>query len=109
MECSCSCGYDGDYEPVEMFNDLRPRARVSHRCCECRETIEPGTVYARQTYLFEGRWWADCRCLPCNSIRENYAPCASPGEMAEMVYECLGFWIFAPVDEIEEDWEDDDY
>ena len=100
MECSCECDWYGDGEPVQMFSEWSPVARKEHACCECGQAIKTGTKYHRQKGLCDGLWFEDITCLPCKSIRDDFAPCAIPGDMACEVAECLGFNIFAPISEI---------
>jgi hypothetical protein len=97
MECSCACDW-WDGPPVLMYTERWPRARVEHRCCECGEVISVGDTYHWQKYLCDGVWHENKTCRPCKSIRDDFAPCAIPGEMAWEVEDCLGFDIFAPVE-----------
>lgn len=69
MSISCSCGAEG-LEPL-IFSCTTPKARRSHTCCECSETIVPGERYE----LFKGRWddgWETYKtCSVCVRIRDQ--------------------------------------
>lgn len=49
-----------------------PKARKSHRCPECGETIQPGQRYARTTGLYEGDFISAIQCEPCHAFGERY-------------------------------------
>lgn len=70
MSCGCIWMGGDDYGP--SFDCVStPVARKPHRCCECKETIQPGTRYER----FAGKWDGEVRayvtCLECREIRAS--------------------------------------
>lgn len=50
-------------DPCDIWDGTWPRARKSHSCQACAETIEPGHLYHRLASLYEGQWdhWKHCR------------------------------------------------
>ena len=48
----CSC----DGESADVYSTKRVRARKQHKCSECKEVIEPGETYKRDSYLMDGSW-----------------------------------------------------
>ena len=61
-----------DEDPPIFHREKRPVARKHHRCCECREPIQPGEQYQ----LIEGIWDEDCwarfkTCAECADMRDN--------------------------------------
>ena len=84
---ACWC----DIDPVDVYEVRRPVARKEHRCDECRETIRPGTRYARVNSLCDGSWVHATRCTPCQQIAEDYCcSIVNPGMVWEFVWENLG-------------------
>lgn len=45
-----------------------PKARIAHRCVECRHDIKPGERYVRVSGAIDGRMWADEFCLRCDVL-----------------------------------------
>jgi hypothetical protein len=93
IACDCSadidCGEQCDFSCVE-----ERVARKPHECCECHETIRPGTRYRINTCCYDGKIERCKTCLPCARIRKWYCPGGwYPGELAEQLIECeaIGF------------------
>lgn len=83
MEIDCAC-IDSDYgdgEPAEYFNDVEIKSRKQHKCCECDETIETGTIYERATGKWNGSWDTYKTCADCLSIRKAF--------FCSYIYGCL--------------------
>ena len=61
---------DADYT-VDVLAETRPRAKVAHRCAECRREIAPGETYLRETFLDEDREMVTHKtCAHCQIVRE---------------------------------------
>jgi len=63
-----------------LYTVTRPVARKQHRCCECRQLIEPKEQYVRTDGLWDGRFDAFKTCMFC------YAAHASALVLARDVY-----------------------
>ena len=48
-----------------FLRDSEPVARKPHRCDPCGVTIQPGTQYHRQTYVYDGRVYDWISCPEC--------------------------------------------
>ena len=70
---ACIC-YSTD-DLVTLLDCRRPRARVCHTCCECGETIRPGTKYEVDATVFEGRFTQYTTCIPCANVRAGMLVC----------------------------------
>jgi len=63
-----------------MYTVTRPVARKQHRCCECRQPIEPKEQYVRTDGMWDGRFDVFKTCMFCYTanasalgfIREDY-------------------------------------
>lgn len=55
-------------EYYSFYEELYPRARLSHRCDACGDTIEPGHIYARVSWHFLGTIAGVKRCLRCQKL-----------------------------------------
>jgi len=88
MKCDCSIDF-GDYP--EFYREEYPKARKTYRCCECGENIEPGQKYHKVVGKWDGDFEIYRTCMTCYHIRKDYCPNGFIfGELAEVVYECLG-------------------
>lgn len=85
-----------DSDPPAVYRHTTPRARVPHRCCECRrERIQPGDHYHRHEGLWAGEWRTYCVCLRCERVRDalergmrsDWGECLAFGEMREELRE----------------------
>ena len=102
MSISCDCSCDHDYCP-EFFAESFPVARKGHKCCECGEEINPGQKYSKETGKWEGEFRTYKTCMPCYRIRERYCPNGYIyGNLAEQLFNCLGFDYRYEVDEEED-------
>ena len=82
MDCACSIDsgdYDGD--PSDFDIDLRPKARIQHKCHECGRIIEPGEVYSLEKGKYDGRFYAYKICLDCISLRKTFFCSFTYGEI----------------------------
>ena len=62
MNCYC------DYEPSDVWNQRRVKARKAWKCGECCGTISIGETYHRAKSLYDGRWDTFRRCEDCMVI-----------------------------------------
>lgn len=46
------------------------KTKKVHQCCECRQPIPAGERCQSTSYLLEGKWWRDYRCLECVFVVE---------------------------------------
>jgi len=60
-EVSCYC----DYDPSDVWDERKRKARKEHVCYECREKIEKGDEYVYITSLSDGSWWHYKICEYC--------------------------------------------
>jgi hypothetical protein len=63
--------YDGDQASV--FNSHVLKARKSHTCYECEETIQPGDRYERVSGKWGDEWRTYRFCLPCSEIATEFS------------------------------------
>ena len=47
-----------------------PKAKVPHKCVECRRGITPGERYCRVAGTTDGRIWSEVLCLRCDMLNE---------------------------------------
>lgn len=47
-----------------------PKAKVPHKCVECRRVIVPGERYCRMAGTTDGRIWSEVLCLRCDMLNE---------------------------------------
>lgn len=59
---------DGDGYSTNLREERR-RARVEHRCCECRRTISPGETYIADTVVCDGELSTYKTCAHCDVVR----------------------------------------
>ena len=79
---SCYC----DYDPADVWDERRHRARKAHKCYECNETIDPGDDYIRISYLSEGQWGHHKMCEYCEhdwQVVRDAGHCYLVGGLAE--------------------------
>lgn len=58
-------------EPAQCFTKSSPKARKSHRCCECRGWIEKDEVYERVTGVWDGSGYTFKTCRECVILRDR--------------------------------------
>lgn len=51
-----------------LLRDARSTARKSHRCDCCGVEIPAGTVYVRETYVYDNRVYDWKVCDPCDAV-----------------------------------------
>lgn len=61
------CDSWGD-EPCAVWNEVAVRARKSHVCTGCRETIAAGHQYRRTTTIYDGSVDVFKHCLRCAAM-----------------------------------------
>ncbi len=100
----------------EFLSQSRHRARVQHKCCECRRTIEPGESYERFFGKAEGDTFGGSVCRHCIAVREWLVKVCG-GYLFEGVMEDLeehigeGFnprWLNIAVSGMRKKWRDKD-
>lgn len=89
---SCDCSADVfDDGPSCCVVKVR-KARKSHTCEECGDTIKPGQCYEYSSGIWDGEPNDHKTCLTCVAIRDRYCPGGYYyGELATQIEECLGF------------------
>jgi hypothetical protein len=60
-----------EYQP-DCYTATNPRARKTHRCCECHGTIQPGELYHRFSGVWDGEAMTFKTCSDCQQIRNEY-------------------------------------
>ena len=76
--------HDGN---ATVLHSRQQRAKINHKCRECRRVIEAGEVYTTERVLFDGSMWTHKVCAHCVEVR---------GYLGEH----CGGWVY---DAIEED------
>lgn len=72
--CSDTCILDGwDGEPADFCRTETRKARKSHRCCECRKTIQPGQRYEVCSGSWDGGIQTFKTCQSCVEIRAKFS------------------------------------
>ena len=85
MECYCE---PAEGESCDLWCETWRRARKEHKCCECKEIINPGDRYAYTFLIFEGEPHTFKRCSFCAEevarlLRDNdHMNGLVPGELA---------------------------
>lgn len=74
-------------ETVDFWIETRRRARVEHRCEECREPIAPGAYYMRVATGYDGSVSSHAVCLGCRAWTAAY------NDAARRFCGCSGIWI----------------
>lgn len=90
MGYDCSCDGDGP----EFHHSETRRARKSHKCYECRSTIDPGEQYEHVRGKWEGEVYTFKTCALCCELRQwarISVPCFcfSYGDLHENVREMV--------------------
>lgn len=86
----CTCGVD--VEPSDLQRTTTVRARTTHRCCECGDTIAKGGTYEVIDALNDGSWSRYKTCELCVRIRTDLCPrYYYYAGLRELIMECLGF------------------
>jgi len=66
------CLDPGDYDAPRMYSEMVVKARKPHGCCECGNTIHPGSEYQRASGKWDGDFGVYCTCLDCMHIRDAF-------------------------------------
>ncbi|RFA24271.1 hypothetical protein CAI21_22320 [Alkalilimnicola ehrlichii] len=61
--------YDADGSVVMLGQDKR-KARKSHRCSECRRSIQPGEEYMDERFIWQGEINQHRTCRHCLVVRD---------------------------------------
>lgn len=67
-------------EVCDVYDEIRPKARIEHQCDACKEMIPPGDYYWKIAIVYDGNARTVKRCLRCQEIHRHLRTLA-PGEM----------------------------
>ncbi len=70
--CDCNASYNPDAEMPVFYKTSRPIARKNHICCECGQTILPGTSYLCIRGKWEGNFETYKLCPVCTEIQNTF-------------------------------------
>lgn len=86
----CSCVFIEEYTESEFSDSKITKARKTHKCVECGETIKKGDRYEYTSGLWDGDFSVYKTCMNCLSIRDSFF-CKGwgYGAMLEDLYEHL--------------------
>ena len=72
--CSDVCVLENNYgDPPEFYQTKIRCARKPHKCCECGETIQPGSRYEHTVGRWDGNISCFNTCLLCVEIRTKFS------------------------------------
>lgn len=71
-DCGACLTFDGGGS-VEFFAESRPKARRQQKCAECGDVIPAGAVYVSVRGKYEGSFWSEKLCSPCDEILNAFA------------------------------------
>jgi hypothetical protein len=63
--------YTGDGEPIVVHRMVWRRARKSHKCAACKETIEIGHRYTITSVVWDRTAESIKRCAKCETIHQH--------------------------------------
>jgi len=86
---ACKCSIDLA-EQCDVWIETDRKARKQHRCCECREPIEPGEKYIQINSVYDGSASTDRMCSTCRAIWRDLFGCVIIGELRNEIWQCLG-------------------
>lgn len=66
------CDFD-DGERCAVWSETQHTARKEHSCAACRRTIAIGDRYVKHRSMYDGNWWSEACCLPCDADRHEFA------------------------------------
>lgn len=72
---------NGDDNPPEGFCETKPKARRSHRCCECGRLIPSGEVYVRSWGKWDGNIGTYRQHVDCHELLDWISVNLCGGEM----------------------------
>lgn len=89
MDSCCCIDFDG-------YNDVCDssvvKARKQHKCCECDNSIEVGSIYKRTSVLFDGSWSKYKTCARCANVASEFMKCGYHfGGLTEDFEDCYEF------------------
>ena len=58
-------------EQCSITHTARHAAKTPHKCTACQEGIQPGNIYHRDAFLYDGTWSVVRRCLRCEAIYKH--------------------------------------
>ena len=67
-----TCEIDSEGVFPECFIEKNRKARKTHICCECGETIEKGDLYRYESGIWEGEPKDYKTCVDCLSVRDTF-------------------------------------
>ena len=73
MSCEVCIGQNCHDGVVETLSESFPKARMPHKCYECRRVIVPGEAYHRFTGVWEGESQRYDTCWQCQEIRAVFS------------------------------------
>jgi hypothetical protein len=91
MGCDVCIG-TSDYDPADVYSVSVVKARKPHRCCECRQVIQPGIQYERVSMLYDGEWQRYDTCESCMEIRNVFA--CGEGWLFTTVWDDIREYVF---------------
>lgn len=86
---SCSC----DFDPPDLQDVRKYKARKPHICEECSEDIKPGDEYVAISSLFESSWSHYALCEYCEhdwKVLEKLGYCGVIGDLKKLWKEAWG-------------------
>lgn len=78
-------------EAPELYEQSEVKARIQHKCCECRNNIEIGSKYIRSKGRWGGEFYAYKTCLSCDEFRKEVG--SYVGGSLEVCFKELGEFI----------------
>lgn len=81
----CSC----DYEYADFYEIRTHKARKTHKCLECRQSINKGDIYTYHRAFNDGSWFWGRLCSNCMNVYEyiqKHEECFCPS-LGGLIYE----------------------
>lgn len=79
-------------EYYTVFRESKVRARKSHACCACKETIEPKHIYYRTFTVFDGDSATYKHCVRCMKMLNAILNARESGVAVDMRLNCGELW-----------------
>ncbi len=105
------CFIDNTEGTWDAYTIVRPRARVAHRCDECRRVIDPGEHYEKITALWEGSWQTYKTCHHCERARQwlkivcgGHLTLGVYEDLREHLFEYPSWWLRMAISGMENKW-----
>lgn len=91
------CEIDFDGETCAVWKETEHTARKAHKCDACEQTIAVGDRYTKHRSLYDGRWWSEAICKPCNDDRRAFGKADGhmlmvPSSFFEYLSGCVDSW-----------------